>query len=329
MTTYTIERSTAASRTALWAAAVCIVLLYSMPWWATASQMRAAIEIICFVVIAQMWNLMAGYGGMISVGQQAFVGLGGYALFLFAQHLKIHPFLAWPLAGLTTALVAIPLAKMVFRMRGGYFAIGTWVVAEALRIAISNIQLLGAGSGQSLTVMVRVPQPFRSDMTLWLACTLLLGCLAGIYFLLRSRFGLGLTALRDSEAAAASQGVAVDRLKLQVYVLSALGTGLAGALYYLSALRISPGAGFDITWVVAATFIVVIGGIGTLEGPLIGAAVFFGLRWLLADYGVWYWLVLGGCAIGVMVMFPKGVWGYVQHRYQWHLFPVQYRIKIK
>jgi branched-chain amino acid transport system permease protein len=153
--------------------------------------------------------------------------------------------------------------------------------------------------------------------------------LAGIYFLLRSRFGLGLTALRDSEAAAASQGVAVDRLKLQVYVLSALGTGLAGALYYLSALRISPGAGFDITWVVAATFIVVIGGIGTLEGPLIGAAVFFGLRWLLADYGVWYWLVLGGCAIGVMVMFPKGVWGYVQHRYQWHLFPVQYRIKIK
>jgi branched-chain amino acid transport system permease protein len=81
--------------------------------------------------------------------------------------------------------------------------------------------------------------------------------------------------------------------------------------------------------VVAATFIVVIGGIGTLEGPLIGAAVFFGLRWLLADYGVWYWLVLGGCAIGVMVMFPKGVWGYVQHRYQWHLFPVQYRIKIK
>jgi branched-chain amino acid transport system permease protein len=102
---------------------------------------------------------------------------------------------------------------------------------------------------------------------------------------------------------------------------------MVGALYYLNVLRIAPASAFDLGWVVAAIFMVVIGGIGTLEGPIVGAAVFFFLRWLLSDYGSWYWLVMGSVAIVVMVFFPKGLWGFIQQRWGVQIFPLQRRLK--
>ena len=326
---YSVTRSTAASQWALWLAGGAAALLLSVPFWGEASFMRWAVEVMCFLVLAQMWNLMAGYGGLISVGQQAFVGISGYALFVFAQHLGVHPFLAIPLGGIVAALIAALTSRIVFRLRGGYFAVGTWVLSEVFRIGLSNLSLLGGGSGQSLTVMSRIDRDLREMATYWIACALLIGASLGVNLLLRSRFGLGLTAVRDSEAAAESQGVDVAALKFKVYVLSSFGTGLVGALYYMNVLRISPGSAFDISWVVAAIFIVVIGGIGTLEGPIVGAAVFFGLRWLLADYGSWYWLVLGVVAVTVMVFFPKGLWGYVHQRFGLQLLPLQRRLVIR
>jgi branched-chain amino acid transport system permease protein len=325
---FAVQRGTRSSRIGAWAGAAFVTALITLPWWGDSSLMRWVVEVICFLVLAQMWNLLAGYGGLISVGQQAFVGLGGYALFGLAQHLGVNPFLAIPLAGVTAAVIAVPTAKIVFRLRGGYFAVGTWVVAEVFRILLSNASLLGGGSGQSLTVMARIPKDTRESVTYWIACALLIGSLAMVYGLLRSRFGLGLTAVRDSEAAAESQGVGVARLKFQVYVLSALGSGLVGALYYLNVLRIAPASAFDLGWVVAAIFIVVIGGIGTIEGPIVGAAVFFALRALLADYGSWYWIVMGAVAIAVMVFFPKGLWGFVQQRFGWQLFPLQRKLVV-
>lgn len=326
---HAVTRSTRASRVAVWLGVMAALALVSVPWWGSASLMRTGVEVMCFLVLAQMWNLMAGYGGLVSVGQQAFVGIGGYALFVFAQHLGVHPFLAVPLGGVAAALAALLSARMVFRLRGGYFAVGTWVLSEVFRIGFSNVSLLGGGSGQSLTVMVRIDRGLRESATYWIACALLIGASLGINLLLRSRFGLGLTAVRDSETAAESQGVDVVSLKRRVYVLSSFGTGLVGALYYMNVLRIAPGSAFDLSWVVAAIFIVVIGGIGTLEGPIVGAAVFFGLRWLLADYGSWYWLVMGAVAVAVMVVFPKGLWGWVQRRTGLYLLPLQRRLTVE
>lgn len=323
---FKVERSTPISRAAVWLGAAAACALVSVPFWAPSSFMRWAVEVICFLVLAQMWNLMAGYGGLISVGQQAFVGIGGYTLFIFAQHLGVHPFLAVPLGGLAAALIAALTARMVFRLRGGYFAVGTWVLAEVFRISLSNVSALGGGSGQSLTVMARIDRDVREWATFWIASALLIGASVAINLLLRSRFGVGLTAVRDSEAAAESQGVDVAGLKFRVYVLSSLGSGLVGALYYMNVLRISPASAFDLSWVVAAIFIVVIGGIGTLEGPIVGAVVFFGLRWLLADYGSWYWLVLGAVAALTMVFFPKGLWGFVRQRFDIQLLPQQRRL---
>lgn len=326
-TAYSIERVTTASRVGAVFGLALVALLVSMPFWAESSTMRLLVEFLCFVVLAQMWNLLAGYGGLISIGQQAFLGIGAYALFVLANHVGINPFVCILLGGIVAALFAIPTAKIVFRLSGGYFAVGTWVVAEVYRLFIANASFLGGGSGQSLTAMAGIPKATRESVTFWIAVAVAVGAIALIYWLLRSRFGLGLTALRDSEAASESQGVDVKSMKFRVYVLSAFGFGLVGALYYLNALRIAPNSAFDIGWTAAIIFIVVIGGIGTIEGPIVGALVFFALRELLSDYGSWYLIVLGLVAVVVMVKWPKGIWGFVQEKLDLRFFPVQRRVR--
>lgn len=322
-----VTLGTRASRVGLLAALLGCAILFSMPFWAASSTMRLLIEIMCFLVLAQMWNLLAGYGGLISIGQQAFVGLGAYSLFLCANHLGADPFFAVLLGGLIAAVLALPVAAITFRLKGGYFAVGTWVVAEVCRLAMSNVQLLGGGSGQSLTAMRGIPKALRESATFWLAAAITVGMLALTYWVLRSRFGMALTAIRDSETASKSQGIHVQKIKLYVFVFAAFGSGLVGALYYLNALRISPASAFDLNWVVIAIFIVVIGGIGTLEGPIIGTLVYFGLRELLADYGSWYLMALGLCAVIIMIKWPKGIWGAIQQRYDLRFFPVQRRLR--
>ena len=326
---YVVFRSTRLSVAGVLLGVIGALAVLSVPLWGGPALMRWAVEVICYLLLAQMWNLMAGYGGMMSVGIQAFVGIGGYSVFIFAQHMGLHPFLAIPLGGLVAAVAAVITSPLVSRMRGGYFAIGAWVLAEVFRICFSNVSLLGGGSGQSLTVMTHIDRSTREIGVYLIAAVVLVAASIAINLLLRSRFGLGLTALRDSEDAAESQGVNVKALKLQVYGLASFGAGLVGAIYFTSILRISPNAAFDPNWAVAAVFIVVIGGIGTLEGPIMGTAIFFGLRWALADYGTWYWLVMGVVAVAVVVFAPSGVWGYVRDRWDLQLLPLQRRLILK
>jgi branched-chain amino acid transport system permease protein len=135
-------------------------------------------------------------------------------------------------------------------------------------------------------------------------------------------------AVRDSEPASESLGVDVYRTKLVVYLVAAFGTGATGALIYLNLLRISPDAAFSINWTGYTIFIVVIGGIGTLEGPLVGTVVFFILRELLADYGSWFMILLGTLAVVTMLRYPQGLWGLVAARWDLRVFPVQRRARL-
>jgi branched-chain amino acid transport system permease protein len=145
-----------------------------------------------------------------------------------------------------------------------------------------------------------------------------------VYALLRSRHGLALTAIRDSEPASASLGVDTFRTKLIIYVVTAACTGLAGAVIFLQKLRISPEAAFSVNdWTVVVIFMVVIGGIGTLEGPFIGMLIYFVLRELLADYGTWYLILLGVVAVAIMLTAQEGIWGLVARRFDLHLFSVR------
>jgi len=323
-----VEHATHSSRIGVILVAVTLVVLAFAPYWGDRQTLRLLAEIYTFVALASLWNLLAGYAGLVSVGQQAFVGLGGYLLFALTILVDVHPVAAILIAGPIGALVAIPVAALIFRLRGAYFAIGTWVVAEVFRLLASQISVLGGGSGISLPAAIVIAmapsRQMREFETYWLALALTGVLLGAIVALLRSRHGLALTAIRDNELAAQSNGVDVWRIKFIVYVLTAFGTTMIGALVFLQKLRISPDTAFSVNdWTAFVIFITVIGGIGRIEGPIIGTVIFFLLRQALADLGSLYLLIMGAVAIVVMLWAPKGIWGIIVERLGWQVLPLQ------
>ncbi|MDH4565267.1 branched-chain amino acid ABC transporter permease [Pseudomonas sp. BN414] len=328
---YLVQRATRSSQVGLALLGVLVLVLASLPFWADRAVLRLVVEFSYYLALAQMWNLLAGYAGMVSVGQQAFVGLGGYLLFVLASQLGVPPLAAVFLAGLVVALLAVPTALVLFRLRGAYFAIGTWVVAEVFRLGLAQVGSLGGGSGQSLPAsivrQIGSSRDGREMLLYFSALAIAVGAVLVVYLLLRSRQGLALTAIRDSEPASGSLGINVFRTKLMVYVLAAGCTGVVGALIFLQKLRISPDAAFSVQdWTAAVIFIVIIGGIGTLEGPLIGTLIYFVLRSCFAEFGALYMIILGGVAVLMMLKAPQGVWGVVSERFGWQLFPMQRRL---
>jgi branched-chain amino acid transport system permease protein len=331
---FRVERATAASRAGAVLVLLALGVLASLPFWVGRAPMRLVIEICCYLTLAQMWNLLAGFAGLVSVGQHAFVGLGGYALFLMAVHGQINPLLAIPLAGLVAAVFAAATAPVLFRLRGAYFAIGAWVVAEVYRLGFAQVSALGGGSGMSLPAgivrSIAADREMRELLVYYAGLAIAVGTVGLVYAALRSRAGLALAAIRDSEAASGSVGVNTEATKFAVYVAAALGTGMVGALVFLQKLRISPDAAFNVTdWTAYVIFIVVIGGIGTIEGPIVGTLLFFLLREMLAGLGAWYLIILGLVAVVVMLAAPQGVVGWVVRRFDFYLFPIRRRLRLE
>lgn len=303
---------------------VILLALLSVTLWGDSSIKRTLIEFLILLSLAQMWNLLAGYAGLVSVGQQAWIGIGGYTLIVMADDVGLGIIPSIFMGGVVAGLLAYPTAKLVFRLKGGYFAIGTWVVAEVFRLLVaSSIEWLGGGGGRTLVSVGQFDRYYRENMTYLLAVFIGLGAVGLVYGLMRSKIGLGLTAIRDSESAAASLGVNTERLKLLVFIVSAFATGVTGGLIYLNVLRITPNAAFSIQWTSFMLFIVVIGGIGTIEGPLIGTVIFFTFREYFSNFGEWSWIILGIIAIVIMLTAPQGVWGLLHGRFDWHFFPVR------
>ncbi|MCC6776722.1 MAG: branched-chain amino acid ABC transporter permease [Hyphomicrobiales bacterium] len=328
---FRVAHATTSSRIGSIGFAVLLLVLAAAPAWGGRDDLRLLSEIYAYMALASLWNLLAGYAGLVSVGQQAYVGLGGYVLFAGAILAGVHPLVAVPVAGLIAGIVALPVAGLMFRLRGHYFAIGTWVMAEVFRLIAAQISALGGGSGISLpaalVVAMAPTRQIRELLMYWVALALVVVVLTAIILLLRSRYGLALTAIRDNEQAARASGVDVTRTKLAVYVLTAVGTGMVGALIFLQKLRISPDTAFSVNdWTAFVIFITVIGGIGRVEGPIIGTIVFFALRQTLADLGSLYLMMLGAVAIAVMLFAPKGLWGFVADRLGWQLFPLERRL---
>ena len=168
----------------------------------------------------------------------------------------------------------------------------------------------------------------RDILAYWLALILVIVAIGAIYWLLRTRRGLALAAVRDNAEAARSVGVDARFLKWAVFLGAAFGTGLTGALIYLQKARISPDAAFSVQdWTAYVIFIVVIGGIGTIEGPIIGVIVFFALREVASDWGTWYLMLMGAIAIAVMLIDKRGLWGWARHRFGWTILPTDRRLK--
>jgi branched-chain amino acid transport system permease protein len=312
--------------------AAALLALTAAPFWGGRDDLQLLSEVYTYVALASLWNLLAGYAGLVSVGQQAFVGLGAYILFAFAILAGLSPLWAIPLAGIIGAIVAMPVAGLVFRLRGHYFAIGTWIIAEVFRLLASQVSVLGGGSGislpASLVIAIASSRQWRDFIEYWIALALVVAVLALIVLLLRSRYGLALKAIRDSELAAACNGIDVLRTKVLVYIITAAATAMVGAFIFLQRLRISPDAAFSVNdWTAFVIFITVIGGIGRIEGPIVGTIVFFALRQTLADLGTIYLLTLGVVAILVMLMAPKGIRGLIVESFGWQVFPLERSVK--
>jgi len=344
-TTYAVTTRTPASSAAMIGAIGLGALLFAAPAFASRGMIQDLFFILTMLTLAQLWNLLAGYSGLVSVGQQAFVGFGAYMLFGATILWGVNPVAALFLSGVFALLLAIPTAFFVFRLSGAYFAIGTWVVAEVVRLSVAQWQAVGGGTGTSLPRDARdmmwgvewIEALFdvrasaaRDILAYWLALALAAATIGGIYWFLRTRRGLALAALRDNVEAAKSVGVDAARMKWIVFLVAAFGAGIAGGLIFLQNGRISPDSAFAVTqWTAFVIFIVVIGGIGTLEGPIVGVLVFFFLQELLADYGAVYLIVLGLLGIVIMLFAPTGLWGFFARRTGIALFPTQRRLEIK
>lgn len=298
--------------------AAIVLGLAAAPLWGSANALRLLGEFWIYLVLATLWNLLAGFGGLISVGQQAFVGLGGYALLAMVL-LGVPPLAAIGLVVVFGAVAAVPIGAIAFRLRGAYFAIGTWAISEVLRLVAMRISVLGGGSGTSLPLPVlRALSPdrfVRGQIVYAVSFVLGLGCVLFAWLMLRSKWGLALRSIRDSEVGATSLGIEVLTIKFALYCVVGGLTAGAGAVVLLQKLRISPDAAFSVNdWTAFVIFIVVIGGVGTIEGPLVGTVLFFVLREALADYGVAYLVLLGTLAVLAMLRAPGGLWGAAQAR---------------
>jgi branched-chain amino acid transport system permease protein len=305
---------------------VATVALAVLPWALGPSGAFRFVNLFVYLTLAVMWNLLAGFGGLVSVGQQAYIGIGAYGLVVLADTAGLDAFLAIPVAGLVAGLVALPVSFLAFRLVGGYFAIGTWVIAEVARLLTIQSDVVGAGSGTSLRALAGADAGLRLAFTYWWALGVAVLAVTVSVVLVRSPLGIGLTAIRDEPTAAASLGVDVTRVKRIVFVVAAAGCGMAGAVLALSALRVQPGSVYSVQWTAFMIFMVVIGGIGTLEGPIVGAVVFFVLQETLADYGETYLIVLGVIAVAVVLLAPRGLWGLVGGGGRVQAFPIRYRV---
>jgi branched-chain amino acid transport system permease protein len=306
-----VQRQTTSGMIAMLIGVGVLLAVATMSLWASQGLIRDVVELCCYIAVAQMWNLLAGYAGLVSVGQQAFVGVAAYAMFVMAQLWGINPFAAVLLSLVAPAILAVPTYSLLHRLEGPYFAIGTWVVAEVMRLATSVFPYVNAGAGMSLRVMTGYSAGERAVGVSLLCALMLLVTVGGSYLLLRSRYGLALTAIRDNPVAAASQGVNVGRLRFLIWIAAAVGTGLAGAVYFMAQLRITPPSAYDPNWANIAIFIVLVGGLGSLEGVLIGALIyFFADRWF-GEYGATYLVVLGLLTLFMALFARGGIWGLI------------------
>jgi branched-chain amino acid transport system permease protein len=280
-----------------------------------------------YVTLAMMWNALAGYAGLVSVGQQAFFGLGAYATIRLADAgIGVVPALL--LAGLLVGVVAVPISVFMLRLKGGEFAIGMWVLAELFHLLVNLDGLVQGETGTSLIALNAYPAPTRHALIYWLALGSMAVFGAVLLVFLRSAPGAATRAIRDDEEAAASVGVRVLGIKRLIFVLAATGTAVSGALWLATAISFQPKTYFSVQWTAYMIFMVLVGGLGTFEGPVLGAVIFFAIEAWFGGTGVWYLVGLGAAALLFALVLPNGLWGALERRFGVHLLSVGYRLRV-
>ena len=262
-----------------------------------------------FLAAANMWNLLAGFSGLLALCPAAFIGLGGYTMTIMTW-LGIPYYLGSLAGGIVAALFAGLISISVFRMKGIYFAIGTLVVPAILRLVFLRWRpvggdLQGGGAGYMIKGVSQIPP----EVSYWLGLAIGLVSVILMAIILRSKFGFGLAAIRDNDVSAASLGVNVFQLKLFSFIIAAFVMGIAGAIFYTYQGYIEPNSAYDIKWLMIVLLATVIGGIGLEWGPLVGTIIVVILQFQLARYVGISLLIQGVILVVIMLVAPQGLLG--------------------
>jgi branched-chain amino acid transport system permease protein len=303
-----------------------LVITAAFALWPALASNRAyaretAFTILKAVAFASSLNILLGYTGYVSFGHIVFFGLGGYVGFYLMDEHNVHLAIAVLAGGLSAALLAFLLGKAILRLRGAYFALATIGVNEAVRAFAKNFDPFGGPTG--MTLNFRVYQSFGGpDQALWiayLATAALTLLVVLVSFLVKtSRFGLGLMAIRENEDAAEVMGVVAPNTKTWAYVLSAVFPGMLGVLFFFKNGNIEPRDAFVLHQSIEGIVMVMLGGQGTVLGPILGGAVYQRLRGLLLVSPLFknIQLVVAGALLLVIILFvPAGVVGWLRGRF--------------
>lgn len=269
-------------------------------------EVEIAYRLMLYISLAEAWNLLAGYGGLVSLGSAAFVGVGAYAFTGALNVFGVPPIAGLLLAGLAGGALAVLVSPAVFRMRGLYFTVGTLALGEALRLFMVNVPWFGGSRG----LFLDADFPSREALFWWA-----LGLLALTQLLVtaytRSRLSIILRSVRDDEDAAAQLGVRIYRVKLMAFVVASMLMGMGGGLQAYKLGAVEPYGMFGLPWSIDILSMVVIGGLGLRYGALVGAVFVIVLAELLADYPEAHIVVTGLVLVLVVRFAPRGICGLV------------------
>lgn len=290
--------------------AVVLIAMLGLQTQLYSGQVRAVATVFMFVALAQAWNVIGGFAGYASFGNVAFFGIGGYCTAVLMASLGLPFWLALPLSGALAGLVAVLLGLPLLRLKGHYFAIATLGVAEGMREIVINLPgVTGGGAGISVPVGSGAPTAYLGNDNFYVLFLLLAAAAtASVGVLSRSRLGFDLRAIHQDEDAAAAIGINTTRAKVAAFALSAFLTGLVGSTYAFQQVAIYPQRLFDVEFTVLMVMMVMIGGGGTVVGPVLGAA---GLQllseWLRASLPEAHAFVLGAAIIVFVIVMPQGL----------------------
>ena len=270
--------------------------------------LRIVTEAILWIGLAISWDVLAGYTGYLNFGHGAFFGIGAYTTALLMKLCGWSFFFALPVAGVAAGIVALIAGIPTLRLKGAYFAIATWALARAIQQMALVMDITGGPDG------MRLPTFLHPEFFYYLMLGVVSGIFALYWFLLdKAPFGLKVKALREDDQSAMSLGLNPTWIKLQAFILSAVPTGILGAIYAYWITYIDPASVLGDLVTDQAVVMAVFGGLGTLIGPAIGAIIIFLFKtyfWAyLSDYQVLYLIILGGVIAASVVFLPNGIWG--------------------
>lgn len=311
-----LKRKTFSIKTVIVINILLLLFFIALPTFATSGIINFVIMFCYYLAIAQMWNLLAGYVGLVSFGQHLFIGIGGYTLAIFSEKIGLNFWLSLPIAGLLGGLFSFPVGYISLRLKSNYFTVGTIAIAEIFRLVTSSTEYLGYAGG----FFIKSVRGMSENAIYYTALLMAVLAMGLVILLLRSKFGLRLLALRDSEVASESLGIDVQKTKMIAFVLSSIGMSIIGCFIYMRLQYIQPNDAFSLNWSILMSFIVIIGGIGTIEGPVIGTLIYVLLQQYLSQLGAVSLIILGLISVLTMLYAPKGLFGLLVERYNLDIF---------